>query len=76
MRREHEQIEMALDDALNASDVQGVIEAVHDVIELSRSHFAKEENVLFPMAEQFVPAATLTELCQAWAKRREVAVTI
>lgn len=76
MRREHEQIEMALDDALNAADVPAVREAVHEVIELCRSHFAKEENVLFPMAEQFVPATILNEICQGWANRREVAVTI
>lgn len=76
MRREHEQIEMALEDALNADDVPALTDAVHEVIELARSHFAKEENVLFPMAEQFVPAQTLEELGQSWAKRRQVTVAI
>lgn len=75
MRREHEQIEMVLEDALNAQDLAGLVDAVHEVIELARSHFGKEENVLFPMAEQHVPASLLNELGQAWSKRRQVVVS-
>ena len=40
------------------------------LIDVARPHFAKEEDVLFPMAETALPEATLLRLGEEWASRR------
>jgi hemerythrin-like domain-containing protein len=41
-------------------------------ITLARQHFAKEEQVLFPMAQQVLDDQELFELGAQWAKGRKV----
>lgn len=39
-------------------------------IKVARSHFAKEENILFPMANQILGASTLQQLTSKWIALR------
>jgi hemerythrin-like domain-containing protein len=43
-----------------------------DVLFAAREHFMKEENVLFPMAEQMLDARAMEQMGATWAKRRGV----
>lgn len=45
---------------------------MHELLEMTRDHFSKEENMLFPMAEQMLSARVLCELGDQWAERRGV----
>ena len=75
MRMEHDEIKETLA-RLQAS--QEPTEAKHlalHTVQVALSHFAKEEQVLFPMAEQFFDAATLTYLGKQWAEHRGVSVS-
>ena len=44
------------------------------VVQVARGHFAKEEQVLYPMAQQALGDAKLAELGARWAERRQVVV--
>ena len=70
MRREHEEIENVLAH-LEKADAPGEARqlATH-LVQLARQHFAKEEQVLFPMAEQILGDEGLRRLGEEWAKRR------
>ena len=74
MRMEHSAMEGAferLPDTTEADDAQSLLLYLVDV---AREHCAKEEQVLFRMAEQSLGDKRLRELGAAWAERRAVAV--
>jgi hemerythrin-like domain-containing protein len=74
MRMEHDKIEGAL---ARVQEVQDLAEAqglVLQVVQVAREHFAKEEQILYPMAEQMLGAETLAQLATRWAERRGVTV--
>ncbi len=70
MRAEHEEIEAGLARARGAAEAGEVADLLLRVVEVVRPHFAKEEQVLFPAAEEVLPAATLLELGERWAEAR------
>jgi iron-sulfur cluster repair protein YtfE (RIC family) len=74
MRMEHEQIELDLQRSMAAGSAREAREALLRAIEEARSHFAKEEQVVFPMAEAHVGAAGLRTLGEQWAAARAVVV--
>lgn len=74
MRAEHEEIEQALVRIEDASTLEEAAELVRPALAAARSHFQKEERVLFQMAEQLLDEETLTRLGQSWASARGVAV--
>lgn len=45
---------------------------LEEVIELARSHFRREEEAAFPMAEQLLDAERLHRLGAEWSERRDV----
>ncbi len=70
MRMEHEEVERTLA-ALEEADDPGQAGAlIARLVTVARDHFAKEEQVLFPMAEQMLGEEALLELGQEWARRR------
>lgn len=74
MRAEHEQIEGLL---ASFPDLEDGVEACNNVrrlVAVARDHFAKEEQVLFPMAEQMLPAAQLQQLGERWAAESGVTI--
>lgn len=74
MRAEHDTIERALGGACRAEDPQEAKNLLLSVIDTARDHFAKEEQVLFPMARQALGDDRLEQLNRAWADRRRVQV--
>ncbi len=75
MRAEHSSIEAALAAAATAPEADRARRCITEAVELAREHFAKEERVLFPLAEQMIPEESLVELGHAWAVRRHVTLT-
>jgi hemerythrin-like domain-containing protein len=75
MRLEHDEIESIL---VRVQEVQDLTEArrlILNAVQIARSHFAKEEQVLFPMAQQALSGEDLTRLGKQWAERRGVAIS-
>ena len=74
MRAEHEQIEGTLQNLPKISDAVQALRVVKETCGLARDHFAKEENILFPLARQTLGDEKLAELGGEWSRRREVVV--
>lgn len=74
MRAEHAEIERALEQLDDTLDVDQATAWVMHALSTARSHFRKEERVLFTMAEQILDDETLTRLGKAWADARDVAI--
>jgi hemerythrin-like domain-containing protein len=68
----HDEIEGALARLPELTDANQARRLVRDVLALAREHFAKEESMLFPMAEQMLDARALEQLGLRWAERRGV----
>lgn len=71
MRAEHREIDDILDD-IRAADDAGLFGPVGELTDLLEAHFAKEEAVLFHLAQQFIDAAALDDMGRRWAERRAV----
>jgi hemerythrin-like domain-containing protein len=72
MRMEHHEIEGSL---IRLQEVQDLPEAKHlllHAVQTARAHFAKEEQVLFPMAQQMLETNKLNQLGAKWAELRKV----
>jgi hemerythrin-like domain-containing protein len=74
MREEHEEIERALDRIEDATTLEEAADLVRSALTLARSHFQKEERVLFRMAEQLLDEKTLVRLGRTWASARGVSL--
>ena len=72
MRADHEEIEGNLAAAQKAATASGSREALLSAIAGAREHFAREEMVLFPLAEQALGPDVLRELGALWAAQRGV----
>jgi len=74
MRMEHNQIEENLA-AIPGHETSGQArEVLFQTIQIARSHFAKEEQILYPLAERALGHDQLFELGKQWAARRKVMV--
>jgi CRP-like cAMP-binding protein/hemerythrin-like domain-containing protein len=72
MRMEHDEIENAffqLQESADPAEREGV---VTHLLEVARSHFAKEEQILFPMADQELDSNALEQLGVQFANRRRI----
>lgn len=74
MRREHESIDNLMQVAGSGTDPDTVRTALSALLDLAHVHFQKEEQVLFPMAQDLLDDANLTALGDEWAARRGVTV--
>lgn len=74
MRMEHDEIENTLGQVQATQDLAQAQRLVLHAVRVARDHFAKEEQVLFPMAEQMLGAEGLTQLGTRWAERRHVMI--
>ena len=75
MRFEHDDIETSLIRAQTSRDLGEAQQLLLRAVERAREHFAKEELVLFPLAEREIDRQRLEELGELWASRRAVAVS-
>lgn len=68
----HDEIESALARLAQLDDVAQAQRLVLDTLYLAREHFAKEETMLFPMAEGMLEPRVLEDLGAQWARWRSV----
>jgi hemerythrin-like domain-containing protein len=69
---EHKQIDALLAKIQKATDLKTAKQLLQGAMAAARSHFDKEERIVFPMAESVLKIKTLAELGEAWLRRREV----
>lgn len=74
MRAEHEEIEGTLNRLPEIEDLREARRLALHVVETAREHFAKEERILFRMAEHILGPETLTALGARWAEARGVGI--
>lgn len=74
MEQEHTEIERMLAQIQQARDAETARQLLMDMIQAARDHFAKEERLAFPMAEQLIGAAELVRLGERWAEARGVSM--
>ncbi len=72
MRMEHDQIDGGLAAVAQAETAEQARSRLLDTIAAARVHFAKEEQVLFPLAANRLPPEELQRLGAAWAAARNV----
>jgi len=70
MREEHEEIDGRFAALRGAADERAARAVVLDLVRLAREHFLKEEEVLFPLAENLLPGEELERAGDEWAARR------
>ncbi|HHY85746.1 MAG TPA: hypothetical protein GYA07_09505 [Verrucomicrobia bacterium] len=68
---EHELIDHTLALAKRAARADKARAHLLSAITLCRSHFDKEERIVFPMAERLLKSKTLQELGKTWLEQRE-----
>lgn len=74
MRDEHRRIDEMLQAARQENDSESLKILVRQLLDMVHSHFQKEEQVLFGMAQQALGDAALTELGGQWAASRRVTI--
>lgn len=73
-REEHDKIRQILARLPMINDVDEAREIMLRAIDTARDHFRKEEQMLFPLAEEELDTDTLTELGAQWATQRRVQI--
>ncbi len=74
MTAEHREMEQLLGQIEDVDEVEQAVYWVADALSAARSHFRKEEEVLFPMARRILGADALTKLGTDWARTRKVCI--
>lgn len=69
--QEHEEIDRSLSQVRRIREVAKARKLLLAAVLASRSHFNKEERIVFPLAEKSLSPRTLQNLGAAWARRRE-----
>ncbi|MBV6504760.1 MAG: hypothetical protein ILNGONEN_00312 [Syntrophorhabdaceae bacterium] len=73
MRMEHDEIEGSLQRLQEVHDLAEAKNLLLHAMQTARAHFAKEEQVLFVMAQQMLDTRTQEQLGRKWAEARKVA---
>jgi hemerythrin-like domain-containing protein len=73
MRAEHDEIKNGLSRLPQLQNLDEAQNLLLHVIAVAREHFAKEEQILYPMAEQTLGEEKLMQLGSEWARQRKVA---
>ena len=71
---EHEEIDASLQAIRKAKDLRTARRLLRDAVVASRTHFDKEERLIFPMAEKVLKARTLSVLGESWMRQRKAIV--
>jgi hemerythrin-like domain-containing protein len=73
--KEHEELHEMLANVQKAKAIKKARELLLTIVVSSRSHFDKEERIVFPMAERILKSKTLNELGQTWMDQRKGVAT-
>jgi hemerythrin-like domain-containing protein len=68
---EHELMDRALAQVQTARNLKTAKALLLGAVSALRTHFDKEERIVFPLAERILKARTLTELGAEWLKKRD-----
>ncbi|MDZ7267672.1 MAG: hemerythrin domain-containing protein [candidate division KSB1 bacterium] len=74
MRLEHEAIAQSLQLMQGTQEIAEARNLLLHTIQTARAHFAKEEQIIFRMAQNMLEAETLALLGAQWAARRSVLI--
>ena len=74
MRSEHEEIEGTLEGFAGIEDLSEARRQLLHFVSVARGHVAKEEQILYILAEQTLDEAVLMDLGLAWAEKRSVMI--
>ena len=74
LREEHQTMDRLLRALFRLPDLEVTRQAVRDVLDVTRGHLAKEEQVLFEVARTALQATDLQELGAEWARARGIAL--
>jgi len=74
MESEHADIADRLSRAQGTANLAMARNELLEAVSMARDHFAKEERLAFPLADELLGAPALHELGAAWAGRRDVFV--
>ena len=72
MREEHDAIERGLHEIQKTTDLSQARNLLSEVVHNARDHFAKEERVLFPLADELLSSSEQERLAESWAGTRGV----
>lgn len=72
MRMEHDRIEEALGWLSQVDSASEARKLLGEMLDFTRAHFAKEEQVLFQIASEHLDPGLLEDLARQWADRRRV----
>ncbi|MBW8010733.1 MAG: hypothetical protein FVQ83_05740 [Chloroflexi bacterium] len=76
MRMEHEEIEGSLERLPGVDELDEARELLLHVVATAREHFAKEEQILYPIASQTLSHEKMTDLSNQWALSRAVQLNL
>jgi len=74
MKQEHGEIEDSFREIARTSDSSQARSLLLHVAAIAREHFEREEQVVFPIAEEILGSEELEKMGREWAERRRVAV--
>ncbi len=72
MRAEHDEIRGSLSRLPQLQELEEARDLLLNTVAVARAHFCKEEQILYPMAEQVLGEERLKQLGSEWAKQRGV----
>jgi len=72
--KEHQEMDGSLHRVQQATRLDAARKQLLAAVAHSRTHFDKEERIVFPLAERMLNAKTLTELGQTWMEQRNKVV--
>lgn len=75
MRAEHDEIKLTLQQIEKIKEIGEAIDRVALLLDLIRSHFQKEEVVLFTLAQQLLPEQAQIQLGTTWAEARGITIS-
>lgn len=75
MEEEHRTIAGHLERAQGSGDAARALAELREAVALARDHFAKEERIAFPLADELLGDGVLEELGVRWSNRRGVVLT-
>jgi iron-sulfur cluster repair protein YtfE (RIC family) len=74
MRAEHQEIDRLASASLQTSDAEECADLLRELLPVMRRHFMKEEQILFPMAQQVLDPDVVIDLGRKWAEIRKIVI--
>jgi hemerythrin-like domain-containing protein len=70
LQADHQEFRHALEQIADAEDVKQALNAIPEILDMARRHFQKEDEVLYPLAEELLGDEILCQLGETWAAER------